>query len=349
MKDNAGKMSKMADAMKNMMKDNETQMLSKSIQELRQILENLLTFSFDQEALMKDISQVQMIDPKYVQFVQKQKDLKDDYKIIKDSLASLAKETPQLNFVIQKEIKTLDDELDNSLSDLEARSIGVATTRQQMIMTSANNLALFLSEVLQSMQNQMSGSGQGGDSKMKKPGPASGGLSQMKKQQQSLKSQLEQLLQQLKSGQSKQDSKQLSKTLGKMIAQQEIFSKMMNDLKKSSSLKNSTQKTLQEIEQMIEQTKQELINKTVNQNTIKRQDQIITKLLESETAERERETEQKRESKEGKDQQNGNLEKSITYKEIEKTFKEELNTSGIKLINFYRNKYKNYLLKLNQE
>lgn len=49
----------------------------------------------------------------------------------------------------------------------------------------------------------------------------------------------------------------------------------------------------------MEQTETDLVNKKIQQETLNRQQEILTKLLEADKAEREREQDQQRESKQG--------------------------------------------------
>ena len=53
-------------------------------------------------------------------------------------------------------------------------------------------------------------------------------------------------------------------------------------------------KGLQDIINGMEQTETELVNKNLNNGTLKRQDEILTRLLESEKAERERKEDEER-------------------------------------------------------
>ena len=61
-----------------------------------------------------------------------------------------------------------------------------------------------------------------------------------------------------------------------------------------------------------------------------------------------REIEKKRESKEGNENIFSNPEEIFKYKDVNLQFNEILKTSNIKLINYYNKKYKEYLVKLNE-
>ena len=75
----------------------------------------------------------------------------------------------------------------------------------------------------------------------------------------------------------------------------------------------------------------------------------MTRLLEAENAERERELDKKRESKEAFNKKISNPENLFDYKQLNSTFNENLRQSDLKLYNYYKNKYKQYLLKLIEE
>lgn len=62
-----------------------------NLESLRQIIHGLIKLSFDQESLIKDFNAIQQSDPKYVTLSQNQLKIKDDSKVLEDSLLALAK------------------------------------------------------------------------------------------------------------------------------------------------------------------------------------------------------------------------------------------------------------------
>lgn len=72
------------------MKDAQQQMegmkLDVDIEGLRQVLDNLLKVSFDQEKLMQQFKGLGINDPGFNLLVQRQKSLKDDVSMIRDSI-----------------------------------------------------------------------------------------------------------------------------------------------------------------------------------------------------------------------------------------------------------------------
>lgn len=352
-KQNSDKMKKMSQEMKQMMEQGNAAQAGANMQDLRQIIDNLVKFSFDQEDLMENTKGLNPKDPKFPEYASKQNKLADDFTIIRDSLYSLAKNTPQLNTPITKEIKSIDRNLSKAKSNMEARNAAVSASDQQFIMTSANNLALLLSEVLQAMQQQMAQQMQG-DQQCNKPGQGKPSLSQMRSTQQMLKSQLESMIQQMKGkkdGKNGQqfDEKALNKRLAEMLAQQEIFRQSMGKMMKNGNFSPETVRKLDEINRMIQQNEEDIVNKRINPAMLKRQEAIVTRLLEAENSEFQREIDKKRESKEGKVEKISNPEEIFKYKGENSQFNELINSSNLKLNKYYKDRYKEYLIILNEK
>ena len=348
-KKNSSQLSEMSQSMQQMMSANRKKKAGEDMDNLRQILDNLIGFSFDQEALLKSTKKISNKDPKYIEIINEQNKIADDFTIIKDSLYALAKRSPQLNSTINEELLSIKKNLAKITSLMEDRKKNNAVSRQQFVMTSANNLALLLSEILKSMQNQMSMEMQG-QQQCEKEGQGKPSMKQMQGMQESLKSQLQSLIDQMKKkdGNGKPDKNGLNKQLARMLAQQEIFRKMMDDMAKNQSLKSGTKKIMNEVKKLIDRTENDLINKNITPQTIKRQELILTRLLEAENSEYKREIDKKRESKEGNVNIFSNPKEIFKYKDVNLHFNEILKTSNIKLINYYNKKYKEYLVKLNE-
>jgi len=93
---------------------------------------------------------------------------------------------------------------------------------------------------------------------------------------------------------------------------------------------------------MMEQTEKDIVNKQISNETMKRQQDILTRLLESEKAEREREQDEKRKSNEAKNEILSNPERFLEYKRMKEKELELLNTVPPSLTPFYKEKVNNY-------
>ncbi|MFH2094781.1 MAG: DUF4175 family protein [Bacteroidota bacterium] len=354
-KQNSSKLQQLSASMKGMMQQNQSSRNSEDMDALRQIIENLITFSFDQEALMEDFKSMNRKDPRYMDKVAEQKKLQDNFVVIKDSLNALAKINPMLSSTISKEILAVNVNIEKSLDLLEesqGNNVNSARTHQQYSMTSANNLALLLSEVLEQMQkmSQMQCQGNGQCTKQcTKPGNGKPKMGDMRNMQQSLKSQLESMIQQLKDGGKNPDKNSMNKQLAKMLAQQEIFQNELGKLMNSGGISPEMAKKLNEIRKLVEQTQNDIINKNITPTTVKRQDLILTRLLEAENSDYQREIDDKRKSNEAKLEKISNPKGFFEYKRLHSKYNELLNTSDIKLYKYYNDKYKEYMIKLNEE
>ncbi len=349
-KNAAEKMAKMSDKLKQQQEDSEQQQAEEDMNALRAILENLIRLSFNQEQLMMDVKTTDINNPKYLKISQQQRKLKDDSKMIEDSLFALSKRVVQIQSVINREISSINQNMEISLNNLEDRQTEQARSRQQYVMTSVNNLALLLSEIMESMQQQMAAkskpSNPGGKSSCKKPGDGAPSLSNMRKLQQ----QLNQQMKEVKDGMTKNGKsggKGMSEALAKLAAQQEMI---RNEINKMNQQQNKDGKeslgNLQKITEEMEQTETDLVNKILNQETLKRQQEILTRLLESEKADKEREQDNKRESTEAKSLISRNSSRFDEYKKQKQKEMELLKTIPPSLSPFYKRIVNEYFQKI---
>ena len=98
-------------------------------------------------------------------------------------------------------------------------------------------------------------------------------------------------------------SQQLAKIAAQQSAMRRKLEEMRNELNKDGK---GSGNSLNPLIKELEKQEEDLINKRLGNNLIDRQQRILTRLLESEKALNERGLDEKRESKEGKDQNNGN-------------------------------------------
>ena len=130
---------------------------------LRQILENLVTFSFKQEDLFE---RLEVAEPGIAYFsttVREQKELKSLFEHVDDSLFALSLRRAELSEFVNEQINEVYYNIDKSVESIVEGRIYQGVSYQQYVLTSANNLADFLVNLLDNMQQSMgSGSGSGG-------------------------------------------------------------------------------------------------------------------------------------------------------------------------------------------
>ncbi|WP_242921662.1 DUF4175 family protein [Pontibacter liquoris] len=288
------KMQQMAQKMQEMKSSMGMAGMEQNLDNLRDILENLITLSFDQEDVMKQFRSVSQSDPRFITLSQKQLALKDNARVIEDSLFALSKKVFQIQSFVTREVAAMNQSMDNSLKQLSDRNVPKANVQQQLAMTSMNNLALMLNDALKQMQQamqQMQGS-MAGKQKGAKPKP--GGLGELQQQ-------LNKKIEDLKKG--GQSGKALSEELAKLAAEQEALRNAMQELEKQGQKPGENGKSgqLGNISKMMEQSETDLVNKRLTEQTILRQREILTRLLEAEKAVKERELDNKREATSAKE------------------------------------------------
>lgn len=162
------KMKQMSEQMMEMMASGEMEQMDEDVAMLRQILDNLLSYSFSQEDVMKQFKNLKRGSPSFTKNLKIQQDLKQQFKHVDDSLFALSLRNPKIAEDVTKEIGNVQYNVDKALENLVEANVPKGNSHQQYAVSSANKLADLLSDILNSMQMQMSGQGQG------KPKPGQG-------------------------------------------------------------------------------------------------------------------------------------------------------------------------------
>ena len=280
--------------MASQMSSMEMMQASEDLENLRQLLENLVKLSFDQEELFEDVKKTQTDQPKFKELVQRQYKLKDDAAMIEDSLVALSKRVFQLESFITEELRKMNREIGQSIDNMEERRKGPAVGNQQYVMTSANNLAVMLSETMEQMQESMAQS-MPGNQQCQKPG-GKGKLPSLQQMQKQLNKDMQGMMEGLKRGK-KPGGKEMSKEFARMAAEQAAMREALRKMKESMSQGQKEGSGIDDLMNNMDITETELLNKRLTEETLKRQEKIITNLLNMEEADREQDKEEKRESK----------------------------------------------------
>ncbi len=157
----AKKQQQLSEKMKGAMAAMQGESIDENIDDLRAILENLLTFSFNQEKLMISFEGIDAGHAEFPAKLKRQHVLKEHFEHIDDSLYTLSLRLQQLSSNIQEYLTEAHYNIDKSLENIAENRIRKGISNQHYTMTAANNLANMLSNVLNSLQNPGMGSGQG--------------------------------------------------------------------------------------------------------------------------------------------------------------------------------------------
>lgn len=312
------------------------------IKATRQILQNLIRMSFSQEDLINDVKRTAISDPKYVGNIKIQQKLKQDSKMIADSLFKLSKRVSMISSTVNKEIDGINRRMETGITWLEQRNIAEASVDQQYIMTGANNLALMLNEVLQQLMEQQAdqkkkeGESNGscnkpGSKPSKKSGKGIGmQLGDIITKQQQLGDAMKQLKDKMgkkpgdkpgekpgdkpgdKTGKEGKEGKKgdngeeqaggESEQMARIAAQQAALRKQLNDINNQLRKDGKSNPNLTRIQSDMDRNETDIVNRRITNDLLQRQSEILSRLLEAKDALRQQEQGEERESNTAKDQ-----------------------------------------------
>ena len=325
--------------LESMQQSSSEQKPQEDMETLRKILENLVTLSFDQEELMLRANSIPKNSAEFIQVVKQQNKLADDSQIIEDSLLALSKRVVQIQATINKEIAAINNNMIKSTNELEERQVKKAAERQQFVMTSTNNLALLLSEILEQMQKDLANKTPG-KKQCNKPNPncKKPSMSELKDAQKKLNKEMKKGK---KGEKGKKKGEKNSKKLMQLAKQQESIRKQLMELRDEQG-KNGEKGKLDKILEDMEENETDIINNRITQETISRQEEILTRLFEAEKAEREQGEDDQRKSTEWNYTPDNTTEQYLEYKKKKQQQEELLKTTPVQLKTYYKKKVNTY-------
>ncbi len=381
--DAQSKMEDLSNSLQQMMQQMKQDNTGEDMRLIRQLLDNTLKLSLEQEALMESFSNTSHDDPRFVELIQQQRDLNQGLEKVKDSLFALSKRQFMVESFINREVGDIDRNMKkamdamlamNTIMQTQRRDRSETASRQQYVMTGLNNIALMLAESLEQMKEQMQNQGNMESDQMcddAKPGQSgSPGLQQM---QQQLNDMLDQMMEDMQNDQSEQDGgddqdgdseqngdsgqdgdseqkgQSMSERFARSAAQQRQIRRELEELRRELQKQGDPAgKTIGETLNEMEKTEKDLVNKILNAETLKRQEEILTRLLEHDEAKRKQEMEEEREAEHVKSQEKRNPGEFLEYKRIIEQETELLRMAPPELTPFFRNKLNDYYINLNQ-
>ena len=346
-KDAGAKMQEMANNMMMSMMAGGMEQMAEDAHLVRILLENVVRASHQQESLMNELGHLRVDDPSLREKIALQKELSANFSMVEDSLRAMALRQMMIQNFIFEELATIDQQTELALKNMNDLRFSMAVGYQHRALQSMNNLSLMLAESLNEMEMQMQMSGSGSSCKQKnQPQQQGKNMQQMQELQKQLGEQLEKLQKQM---QQPDANPSMSEELARMAAEQEMIrqqmQQMLEEMKRNGQVGDDG---LNQIIKDMERLEEDLVNKRVNRRTIERNQQILSRMLESEKAQQKREQEEKRKSNEYK---GSKFERSIDelfYRQQLKKNQEFLQESPIRYQPYYQSKINEYYLKKNR-
>lgn len=343
------KMQEMANNMLMQMQGGDMEQMAEDAYLVRVLLENVVHASHEQEDLMTEIGKMRTDDPSLVEKIITQKEIADNFTMVRDSLKSMAMRQPMIQNFVFDELHIIEDQTGLAMEYLNNLKLSSAVRNQQTSMMSMNNLALMLAESLEQMENSMSMQGMPMQSKQCKLGQSQS-LQNMKQMQQQLGEQLKQMQQQMQQQkqQGQPQSSSMSEQFARMAAEQEMLrqgmQQMLKEMKENGQLGDDG---LNEIIKDMEKLEEDLVNKRITRQTIERNKEIVSRMLESQKAQEKRDQDETRKSNEFKGSQFDRKIDEYIYEQTLKKNQEFLRKNPIEYAPFYKDKINEYYLRKN--
>ena len=274
-------MKKMAGEMKQQQAGAAGEQMEIDSEMLRQILDNLLVFSFEQEGLMEDFQEMDRNSPQFAAKLRRQNVLKVHFQHVDDSLYALALRNPMITEKITEKLTDIEYDLDQALERLAENEIPQGIGSQQYVVTGANDLAYLLNNILQNMQQMMQSSAKGDGSGK---GAGSGGgeeqqLPDLIRKQGELKEEMKEGIGE-KQKQGSQGSEKMNGKLFEIYQEQQMLRKALEEKLEEEGLGGSGDALMKELEQL----EQEILEKGFSPEVLEKMQQLEHKLLDLEDA-----------------------------------------------------------------
>ena len=292
------------------------------LNKMKKSLQDLLDLSGRQEELRNKTDNAQPNSSAYRELAREQSQIAQDMRNLANQLGEIGEKSFSVTPEMAREMGNAMQEMGNAQKSLEARSGYSASRQEENAMSSMNNTAMMMAQSIGKMQNQ---GGQGGGSGMSMESFRQR-LGQLAAQQQMINMAMGQMPGQ---GQQGQQGEQQGQGEGqgdgegnqggeggeqnggqqgaakRLTRQQEQVKKSLEELNKEAQEMSNTRKNqvgdLERAAKEIEEVLRDMQSGQISEQTLQRQEQILSRMLDAMKSQRERDFEKKRESKTGQD------------------------------------------------
>jgi hypothetical protein len=256
------------------------------LNEMRRSLRNLNELSKRQEQLRDDTKSLEANSPLFPENARQQNEVVQDLSTVINDLISLSQKTFAITPDMGRAIGNAMQQMRAALERLDSRSGSQAGSNQEGAMASLNEASVLLQQSLQAM---LQGGGSGGMQAFLQQ------MQQMAGQQQRINLDTSQL------GEGQMTMEQQAQ-MGRLAAEQEAVRRSLEELQNEMSGTSDRQRILGDLER-IEQEMREVVSdlqaSDLQPETLRRQERILSRLLDAQRSVRERDFEERRESRPG--------------------------------------------------
>jgi ABC-type transporter Mla subunit MlaD len=285
--------------LKNAMNDNVTK---ETMRKLEKQISNLMELSKKQEELKNKAKSMDANSTQFPNLTEQQSEMSDALNNVANSMMEMSEKSFAITPEMAKNVGSAMQEMQQAMQSMNSRKINDALQSQMSAMGAMNSAAMEMAAMLGNMQSSGSCSNPGGSN----PGGQQGTGNSMMNTMQQLAAQqqgMSQSMQQMANG-GKLSMEQQAQ-LGRMAKEQGSAQKSIEDLAKEQKEYGGDKKVqgdLDKISKDMQEVVTDMKSGRITPETMKRQERILSRLLDATRSMNDRDYEKNRESKPGENQ-----------------------------------------------
>ncbi len=289
------------------------QMQREVLNQMRKAVQNLLELSKRQEELKEETKNLNPNSQRFRENAQEQMEMMDNLNNVADMMGEISKKSFAMSPEMGKEIGNAMRQMAQSLQNMEQRNPSGSAQQQSEAMGSCNRAAMMMQGAINSMKQMGGGMGMAGLMQR---------LGQMSGMQAGINAQTSQAMG--NQGMSAQQKAEYSRLAGEQGSARKSLEQLANEARNMGEL-SKLLGDLDRIAKDMQEVQTDLEQGNVNPETQKKQERILSRLLDSQKSMRERDYEKRRRGETGKDFRNaGPPDFDLTSKESKNRLREEL-------------------------
>ena len=270
--------------LKNAQKEMRENQMQQIVKELQKQLDNVLELSKKQEGLRNETQQLDPNSQRFRDNAGAQNEMRDNVNDVANALSQLGKKSFAISPEMGKALGDAMKQMESALNGMEGRNPGLSAQQQSAAMGSLNKAAAMMQQSMQGMQGG-GGGGMGMQGMMQ-------ALGQMASQQQGINQGTQGAM-----GQGGGMSQEQAASMSRLAQQQGALGKSMSELSGEARKSEEMSKLLGDLDNIAKEMQEvvkDMEQGNVNENTTRKQERILSRLLDSQRSMRERDYEKRR-------------------------------------------------------
>lgn len=298
---------KFSEQMQKLKDEMNNEITKEAIRKMQKAVSDMLELSKKQEKLAERTKNMESNSTKFPELSKEQADIRDGLSNVVNSLVELSQKSFAVTPQMGKNIGSALNQMEQSFGELTERKTSRASQLQQGAMSQMNQALAQMQQMVGTMQQQNNGScpnpggmGQGKGQGMPNP---MGSFSERLQQAAAMQQLINQSMQQMGGTGGKLSPEQQAE-IGRLADKQGKAQKSVQELAQEQKILGGEKKSIGDLQKLAGEMKEvitDIQSGNITPETMKRQERILSRLLDASKSIHDRDFEKKRESKSGKD------------------------------------------------